>query len=58
MCICNEHKLKNGGEDRAVILYDIVPRCLLYKIIYVQTLSTVGYRERNNTLRTEVCKGV
>ncbi len=33
LCVCvhNKPKLKNGEEDRADILYDIVPRYLLYK---------------------------
>jgi hypothetical protein len=59
VCICYEHKLKNGDKDRADVLYDIVPRLLsVQDCLYVQTLRTVRYRARNNALRTEVNKEV
>ena len=57
--ICDEHKLKNGDEDRAAVLYAIVPRLFsVQDCLYVQTLRTVKYRARNNALRTEVYKEV
>ena len=57
--ICDEHKLKNGDEDRAAVLYAIVPRLFsVQDCLYVQTLRTVRYRARNNALRTEVYKEV
>ena len=57
--MCDEHKLKNGDEDRAAVLYAIVPRLFsVQDCFYVQTLSTVRYRARNNAQRTEVNKEV
>jgi hypothetical protein len=57
--MCDEHKLKNGDEDRADVLYAIVPRLFsVQDCLYVQTLRTVRYRARNNALRTEVNKEV
>ncbi len=57
--MCDEHKLKNGDEDRAAVLYAIVPRVFsVQDCLYVQTLRTVRYRVRNNALRTEVYKEV
>jgi hypothetical protein len=57
--ICDEHKLKNGDEDRAAVLYAIVPRLFsVQDCLYVQTLRTVRYRARNTALRTEVYKEV
>ena len=62
VCICDEHKLKNGDEDRAAVLYAIVPRLFFFFFVqdcsYVQTLRTVRYRARNNAQRTEVNKEV
>jgi hypothetical protein len=57
--MCDEHKLKNGDEDRAAVLYAIVPRLFsVQDCLYVQTLRTVRYRARNNAQRTEVNKEV
>ena len=57
--MCDEHKLKNGDEDRAAVLYAIVPRLFsVQDCFYVQTLRTVRYRARNTALRTEVYKEV
>jgi hypothetical protein len=57
--MCDEHKLKNGDEDRADVLYAIVPRLFsVQDCLCVQTLRTVRYRARNNALRTEVNKEV
>ena len=57
--MCVKHKLKNGDEDRAAVLYAIVPRLFsVQDCFYVQTLSTVRYRARNNAQRTEVNKEV
>jgi len=57
--MCDEHKLKNGDEDRADVLYAIVPRLFsVQDCLYVQTLRTVRYRTRNNALRAEVNKEV
>ena len=57
--MCDEHKLKNGDEDRADVLYAIVPRLFsVQDCLYVQTLRTVRYRARNNALRTVVYKEV
>ena len=59
--MCDEHKLKNDGdEDRAAVLYAIVPRLFFFvqDCLYVQTLRTVRYRARNTALRTEVYKEV
>jgi len=59
VCICVEHKLKNGDEDRAAVLYAIVPRLFsVQDCFYVQTLRTVRDRARNNAQRTEVNKEV
>ncbi len=42
MCICDEHKLKNGDEDRVVVLLLNSTKMLVVQdYLHVQLLSTV-----------------
>jgi hypothetical protein len=53
--VFNKHKLKNGDEDRAVVLLLNSTKMLVVQdYLYVQLLSTVRYRARNTALKTKV----
>ncbi len=49
MYVFDKHKLKNGDEDRAVVLLllNSTKMLVVQDYLYVQLLSTVRYRARN-----------